>query len=389
MFFISDERSIKDGKTTDIYFSRTEDILRKKKLNPAVAVEIFLRGFPDGYEWGILSGVEECIKLLEGIPGIDLYSMPEGTVFKAEQPVMSIRGKYLDFGRFETPILGFLCHCSGISTKAARCRIAAGQKTVFNFGARRIHPGITPAVERSAYIGGLDGVSTIAGAEAVGMEPVGTMPHALIIIMGDTLEALKSFDEVIDRDVKRIALIDTFNDEKFEAIRISEADGENLYGIRLDTPGSRRGDFKKIIEEIRWELEIRGLDDLKIMVSGGLDEEDIINLGDVVDAFGIGTAISGARVLDFSLDIVEVDSKWIAKRGKMSGQKKVIRCSNCMEDMVVLDIKNAGDYTCKKCGCIFKDLFVNVLKNGKQTEELPSVQEIKGRVLEQLEFLEI
>jgi nicotinate phosphoribosyltransferase len=389
MFFISDEKSIKDGKTTDIYFKRTEEILTKKKLNPEVGAEIFLKGFPDDYGWGVLSGIEECIQLLKDIPGIDLFCMPEGTVFRAEQPVMSIKGKYLDFGRFETPVLGFLCHCSGISTKAARCRIAAKEKTVFNFGARRIHPGITPAVERSAYIGGLDGVSTIAGAEVIGIEPVGTMPHALIIIMGDTLEALKSFDEVIDRDVNRIALIDTFNDEKFEAIRVCETDCANLYGLRLDTPGSRRGDFKKIIEEIRWELDIRGFKHLKIMVSGGLDEADIIDLREIADAFGIGTSISGARILDFSLDIVEVDGHWIAKRGKMSGLKKVIRCSNCLEDMIVLHERNAKDYTCKKCGSRFNELFVNVLKNGKQVLELPSAQEIRGRVLEQLRFLEM
>ncbi len=389
MFYTSDDRSIKDGKTTDIYFKRTEEILKKKNLNPQVGAEIFLKGFPGDYMWGILSGIEECVYLLKDIPGIDLFCMPEGTFFRAGQPVLLVKGKYLDFGRFETPILGFLCHCSGISTKAARCRIAAKERTVFNFGARRIHPAITPAVERSAYIGGLDGVSTIAGAETIGIEPVGTMPHALIIIMGDTVEALRSFDEVIKSDVKRIALIDTFNDEKFEAIRVCEAEGVNLYGLRLDTPGSRRGDYKKIIEEIRWELDIRGFDDLKIMVSGGLDEADIINLREVVDAFGIGTAISGARVLDFSLDLVEVDGRWISKRGKMSGLKKVIRCSSCKCDLIVLYEKNAGDYKCKKCGGSFDELFVNILKNGKQVRRLPSAQEIRRRVLEQLEFLEL
>ena len=389
MFFISDSKTIKDGKTTDIYFQRTEEILKKKHLDPLVGVEIFLKGFPDNYGWGILSGIEECIKLLRDIPGIELSCMPEGTFFRSGQPVMSIKGKYLDFGRFETPILGFLCHSSGITTKAARCRIAAGKRTVFNFGARRIHPGITPAVERSAYIGGLDGVSTIAGAEVIGIKPVGTMPHALIIIMGDTLEALKAFDEVIEGDVSRIALIDTFSDEKFEAIRVAEAKGINLYGLRLDTPGSRRGDFKKIIEEIRWELDIRGFKDLKIMVSGGLDEVDIIELREAADAFGIGTAISGARVLDFSLDIVEVDGNWIAKRGKMSGLKKVIRCRSCMDDMTVLQEENVRDYKCKKCGSDFDELFINVLKDGRQVLDLPSAESIRGRVLGQLEFLEI
>lgn len=389
MFFISGDNDIKSGKTTDIYFKRTEEILRKKKVNPIVSVEIFLKKLPGDYKWGILAGVEECVRLLEGMGGLSLSCMPEGTIFKEDQPVMSIKGRYLDFGKFETPLLGFLCHSSGIATKAARCRIAAGKTPIYSFGARRIHPAITAAVERSAYIGGLDGVSTIAGAEAIGVEPVGTMPHALILILGDTIEAVKAFDEIIKKEVKRIALIDTFNDEKFEAIRIGSKFSKSLYGLRLDTPGSRRGSFKKIIEEIRWELDIRGFGNLKIMVSGGLDEDDIFDLRDHVDAFGVGTSISGARVLDFSLDIVEIEGRPIAKRGKMSGEKKVIICKGCRGCRTVLSGKKADYYKCKNCGGSFEELFIDVLKDGKRVYNLPSAGSIRNRVLKELKSFEI
>lgn len=98
------------------------------------------------------------------------------------------------------------------------------------------------------------------------------MPHALILLMGDTVVATKAFDEVIHPKVRRVSLIDTFNDEKIEAIRVAEALGKKLSGIRLDTPSSRRGDFQKIIEEIRWELDLRGFGHVKIYVSGGMDE---------------------------------------------------------------------------------------------------------------------
>ena len=75
------------------------------------------------------------------------------------------------------------------------------------------------------------------------------MPHALILILiiGDTVEATKAFDEVIDPKVKRVSLIDTFNDEKIEAIRVSEALGKKLFAVRLDTPSSRRGGLQRII----------------------------------------------------------------------------------------------------------------------------------------------
>ncbi len=95
------------------------------------------------------------------------------------------------------------------------------------------------------------------------------MPHSLILIMGDTVEATKAFNRVIDPKIKRISLIDTFGDEKFEAIRVAEGLGEDLFGVRLDTPSSRRGDFKKILEEVRWELDIRGFEKVRLSCKRG------------------------------------------------------------------------------------------------------------------------
>jgi len=389
MFYIAGEEDIKSGKVTDIYFKRSEQILTELGKDAYVTAEIFLKGFPYSYRWGILAGIQESIELLSNGKHITVKCMPEGTAFKAFEPVMTIEGRYLDFGIFETSILGFLCHSSGIATKAARCKLAAGNKPVYSFGARRVHPAVTPMVERCAYIGGAEGVSTVMGAQAIGSEPVGTMPHALILIVGDTVEATRAFDKIIPKKVKRISLIDTFNDEKFEAIRVCQAMGGNISGIRLDTPGSRKGDFVKILEEVRWELDIRGFKDVKLVVSGGLDEQDIISLGQVADSFGVGTAISGARVLDFALDIVEIEGKKIAKRGKMSGAKKVIRCSNCFQDKVVLQEQDAESFNCSNCGSKFGELFVEVIREGKITYDFPQAKEIRDMVLDQFKFLEL
>lgn len=389
MFHIANADDIKKGRLTDIYFKRTEEILKAIGKNPVVKAEIFLKGFPDGYRWGILAGIEETIKLLSDIDKISIRCMPEGMVFKDFQPVMVIEGKYLDFGIYETAILGFLCQASGIATKAARCKLAAGDKLIYSFGARRMHPAITPMVERSAFIGGADGVSTTLGAELTRQEPVGTIPHSLILIMGDTVEATKAFNQVIEPKIKRISLIDTFGDEKFEAIRVAEGLGEALFGIRLDTPASRRGNFKKILEEVRWELDIRGFENVKLVVSGGLDEEDILKLRDIVDAFGVGTAISGAKVLDFSLDIVEIEGKKISKRGKMSGAKKVIRCQNCFSDRIILEDRKVSDYRCVECNSNYKDIFIDAVKEGEILYDFPQASDIRKNAIGQFEFLEL
>lgn len=389
MFHTADPDDIKKGRLADIYFKRTEEILKSRGENPVVKAEIFLKGFPCGYSWGILAGIEESVRLLSSKGTVSVRCMPEGTVFKDFQPVIVIEGRYLDFGVLETAILGFLCQASGIATKAARCKLAAGEKSIYSFGARRIHPAITPMVERSAFIGGVDGVSTTLGAELIGQEPVGTIPHALILIMGDTREATEAFNEVIDPKIKRISLIDTFNDEKFEAIRIAEGLGKALFGIRLDTPASRRGNFKKILEEVRWELDIRGFENIKLFVSGGLDEDDIVDLKDIADAFGIGTAISAARVMDFSLDIVEIEGKKISKRGKKSGAKKVLRCRSCFNDLVVLEDRKASDYKCVKCGGTYSDIFIDAITEGKLLYSFPAASDIKKKAAGQFKFLKL
>ncbi len=325
-FLIVRDEDIKAGITTDKYFIWTEKVLKAKNVNPKVVAEVTTT------KWGIFAGLNDTLKLLEGLP-IDVYAMPEGTLFFPHEPVITIVGNYLDFARYETALLGFICHASGIATQAFKFKLAAGDKGVYSFGTRRVHPALAAMVERSAYIGGVDGVSNFAAEKYIGLKSMGTMPHAMIICFGSQVEAWKSFDEVVDEGVPRTMLIDTYYDEKTEAILVVE-NVKRVDAVRLDTPSSRRGNFRKIIEEVKWELKIRGKDNIKIFVSGGLSLEDVMQLRDIVDAFGVGTSISGARPVDFALDIVERDGKFAAKRGKRGGMKQVYRdWSNFVDEM--------------------------------------------------------
>lgn len=392
MFHIADPEDIKAGKFTDVYFTRTMEVLKAKKIDKRVKAEFIAKRFPEDYNWGVLAGIEEAVYLLKDLP-VKVRAMKEGTIFRAYEPVMEIEGWYTEFGLYETSILGLLCQASGVATKAARCKKAAGDRRVISFGARRIHPAIAPMVERNAFIGGCDGVSVVKDAEMLHEEPSGTMPHALILMMGDTVEATKAFDEVIHPKVRRVSLIDTFNDEKVEAIRVAEAMGERLFGIRLDTPSSRRGDFQKIIEEIRWELNLRGFDHVKIFVSGGLDEKRILNLNPVVDAYGVGTSITNARVIDFAMDIVEIEGEPVAKRGKMSGSKSVLRCSKCYQDRMVPNREKAGSFAkaSNRCSCggRFHELLLPLIQSRKVLQDLPAPQTIRKFVLQQLPHFDL
>jgi len=378
-------REIKAGKVTDIYFERTKEILEAKGIDSHVRAEFVAKGLPRGWPWAVLAGVEECAEAVKGLP-IEVRMMKEGTLFGPSQPVMEISGKYLAFGRYETTLLGLICQASGIATMAARCKKAAGEREVISFGARRMHPIIAPLIDRNAYIGGCDGVSVGLGAELIGKDPVGTMPHALILIMGDTIRATKAFDEVIEPSVRRVSLIDTFNDEKVEAINVARELGDRLYAVRLDTPGSRRGDFLEIMREVRWELDLRGRTEVKILISGGLDEMSIERYNPLADAYGVGTAISNAPVIDFSMDIVEIEGEPIAKRGKLSGSKRVFRCVECGATRVAPARQEPG--TCP-CGGAEEDILVPFASQGALQYDLPTASQIREFVLEQLNKVEL
>lgn len=383
MFHIAEEKEIIEGKVTDVYFQRTLEILNKKDINPTVKAEFVVKNLPEEWSWAVLAGLEEVTLLLKDLP-VKVRAMSEGTIFYPHQPVLEIEGYYQDFCVFETAILGLLCQATGIATKAARYKKLAGGRLVMSFGARRMHPAIAPMIERSAFIGGCDGVSVIKGGQIIGEDPLGTIPHALVICIGSTVNSVKAFDEVIDPDVNRVALIDTFNDEKFECLNVAEALGEKLFAVRFDTPSSRRGDFHHILQEARWELDLRGHDHVKIFVSGGIKEEELPLLNPLVDAYGIGTSISNAPVVDFSMDIVEVDGEPLAKRGKCSGSKKVLRCPKCHEDLILPLTKEVGKC---KCGGRYENLLNPIIKNYIILQDLSEPQKIREYVIEQVKDL--
>jgi nicotinate phosphoribosyltransferase len=349
-----------------------------------VKAEFIAKNLPANWPWALYTGVGEAMELMQHLK-VKVRAMREGSVFYPFEPVMEIEGRYQDFCVYETAILGLICQASGVSTRAARMKKLAGDRLVMSFGARRMHPILAPMIERNAYVGGCDGVAVVKSGEVIGEDPMGTMPHALILCMGSTVEAIKAYDEVLDPKLKRVALIDTFQDEKFEVLNVAEALGKRLYAVRFDTPGSRRGNFYRILEEARWELELRGQGHVKFFVSGGINEEDIPLLNPVVHGYGIGTSISNAPVVDFAMDIVEVDGKPLAKRGKWSGSKRVLVCARCGERRTVPN--DGREVNSCSCGGVVNDVLVPALDNGKPLIAQKTPSGIREAVLQRVKDL--
>ena len=387
--YVATPGEIASGEATDIYFVRTKRLVEEYGLsNVRVRMEVHAYSMPKGYEWAVYAGLEEALAILQGKP-VKVYSLPEGTLFRRKQPVMIIEGRYSDIAVYETAVLGVLRFSTSIATKAARIRLAAGkEKLLLFFGLRALHPAVQPAADRAAYIGGLDGVSGVLSEKYLGLKPRGTMPHALIIVFGDQVKAWKAFADKFEGETPVIALVDTFYDERVEAVMAARALGKRLAGVRLDTPGSRRGRMRDIVEEVRWALDLEGYRHVKIFVSGGIDEEQVRELRDVADGFGVGTSIASAPSIDLSMDIVEIDrgGGWepVSKRGKMPGAKQLYRCS--LSEDYLAPLEGSEPPECSGGGRARPMLEV-YMEDGVLVKDLPGVEEIRDYVLRQLEEL--
>ncbi len=312
--FSATHEEIRKGATADVYFVRTHEILEKEgKSDTVVTVEIF-SGRP-----GIVAGTVECLELLKGLP-LEVWGLEEGEAFSERDTVMRITGPYSAFGPYETALLGILASSSGWATAARECRDAVPDAPFYCFGARHIHPAVAPVMERAAVIGGADGAACILGAKLMGLEPVGTIPHALVLILGDTVKTALAYNTHMPPDAPRTILVDTFHDEAEEALRVAEALGKDMGAVRLDTPAERGGVTAGLVREVRARLDLAGFSHVKIFVSGGLNPERMRKLREAgADAFGVGHYISSAGPIDMTMDIKAIEGRPVAKRGRIPG----------------------------------------------------------------------
>ena len=302
----------------DVYFVRTQTILQKEGLDPVVTMEIFpSRG-------GIFCGIKEVLAVLAAVlpEDAEVWALNEGEPMSRREIILRITAPYSSFGLYETAMLGILAHESGWATAAREVVEAAEGASIISFGARHVHPAVSAQMEYAAIVGGCVTGATAAGAKLAGKSPAGTIPHALILIFGDTVKATEAFDRHMPPECPRIALVDTFHDEAEESLRVAEALGDRLWGVRLDTPVERGRVTPDLVKEVRARLDQAGFPEVKIFVSGGITPERIRLFsaeGAPVDGYGVGSYISGARPIDFTGDLKVVAGKPLAKRGRIPG----------------------------------------------------------------------
>ena len=311
--------SVLVGDTSDVFQQRTLTILRNENINPTVTMEFF----PE--RDGLLCGIREVRSLLERVlpeTGIEVWALDEGDGVAGKEVALRIRAPYNSFGLYETIICGILSSCTGWATAARECVDAADGVPIIATPAKHIHPNVAPTVDYAAVVGGCASCSTVMGARLAGTTPSGSMPHALPLIVGDSVRAMQLFDRHTPQDVPRVAIVDTFNDEAAESLNVAQALRQRLRGVRLDTPPERGGVTVDLVKEVRARLDMAGFRHVEIFVSGGFNPDRIrefTEAGAPVDIFSVGSYISNASPNDFTADIHEVDGEPIAKRGRTPG----------------------------------------------------------------------
>jgi len=241
----------------------------------------------------------------------DVWAMPEGEVYFANEPVVRVTAPIIEAQILESFLLNTINLQSMIASKASRVVNAAGGRKVYDFSLRRTHgrdAGLKAA--RSSYIAGSSGTSCVLAGKLYGIPVVGTMAHAFVMSFKEELESFLAYAQTFPQ--RTILLVDTYDTKKgienaaTVGLYLKEK-GFLLQGIRLDS-----GDIVKLSKLARNLLDKAGLKFVKILASGNLDEFKIkamLDKGAKIDSFGVGTNMgtsSDAPSLDVIYKISEV-----------------------------------------------------------------------------------
>ncbi len=223
----------------------------------------------------------------------DVDAVMEGSVVFAHEPIIRVKGPIIPCQILETSLLNMINFQTLIATKAARLRLAAGDKSILEFGLRRAQ-GADGGISASwaSYIGGCDATSNVLAGKLYGIPVKGTHAHSWVMSFDDELASFRAYAEAMPNN--SIFLVDTYDtlDGVKKAIEVGKwlkHNGHSFQGIRLDS-----GDFAYLSIEARRMLNEAGFADALIFASNDLDEHIIQSLNDQgaqVDVWAVGTKL--------------------------------------------------------------------------------------------------
>lgn len=367
-------------------------------LEPALAYLLALRFTPD--QIAALRGLEVFQGIDEGFftdlaslrfTG-DVWGMREGTVAFAGEPVLRVEAPIEQSQLVETYLLAAISFSTLVASKAARVRLAAGERNVVDFGSRRAHgPQAACWAARASYLAGLDGTSNVWAGCRLGVPVSGTMAHSFVLSFSGEEEAFKAYSKTFAE--RTVLLVDTF--DTLAAVEHASRDRElRFVAIRLDS-----GDIVELSRASRAILDRHEREDVRIVASGDLDETRIAAIlaaGAPVDSFGVGTRMvtsADAPTLQAVYKLVAVGepdrpARGVAKRsaGKRTapGTKQVWR--RCEPDgTMVEDLVTTVDGAPPQGP--WEPLLEPWIRGGRLSREVPALGEIREHARRQLAAL--
>jgi len=371
------------------------------------------------------------LKRCGGFAALSMRAIPEGHVVHPYEPITVVEGPLANAQLLESALLNHLNFQILIATKAARIRESSEGRTVLEFGMRRAQDKGANAGTRAALIGGADFSSNAGMSFALGLPPKGTHAHSMvqsfIALGGSELDAFRAYAEVYPDDC--LLLVDTINTLESglpNAIKVFEElrrKGHKPVGVRLDS-----GDLAYLSIQAAKMLDAAGFPDTVIVLSNQLDELVIWQITSQIRAeaarygadpervisrlvYGVGTSLitsQGAPALDgvYKLVSLKRGSQWVPAikisetpaKTLNPGYKTVWRLYDrrglatadllCLAEedprqQPVVTLRHPTDHTKFRIlqqeeVSSWEPLLVEVLREGKLTYELPTLEQIRA-----------
>ena len=350
------------GLLTDFYELTMAQSYFAERMDGEATFSLFVREYPPGRGYLVAAGVDGALDCLAALSFNDdsvdylrdtgvftedflgylrdfrftgsVRAMAEGALFFTDEPVLEVTAPVIAAQLAETIVINQIQYQTLLATKSARCVDASQGRPLADFAARRTH-GSEAALRmaRTSYMAGFGATSNVLAARRYGIPPTGTMAHSYITSFDNEADAFRAYSRRFpDRSILLLDTYDTINAAHIavDVAKEMEADGHRLTGVRLDS-----GDFDDLSRQVRSILDAAGLDYVRIVASGGLDEyelERLIQGGAPIDMFGVGTRVgvsADAPYCDMVYKMVCYDGRPVMKlstgKSSLPGGKQVFR----------------------------------------------------------------
>ncbi len=381
----------------DMYELTMTQVYHKKQFDERAHFEVFIRKLPANWGFFVMAGLVELKSYLKAFqfseadieflrstgkftddfleflkslkPDVKIRALAEGTVFFPGEPILEVAGPLIHGQILESYILNILGFSIIEATLAARLTLAAGGIPIIDFGLRRSHgPVASVRAARAAQNAGFSATSNLFASRLLDFAPSGTMAHSYVEVHYSEKQAFLNYAELYGEQA--ILVIDTY--EPTAGIKTAAAVAEEFYkrkgvkikGVRIDS-----GEIAPLTKFARKHFKKKGVEFMKIFVSGGLDEfavEKLLAKRAQIDGFGIGTRFAASHYapdLDIAYKLAEYNSRPVSKRSPEKetypGRKTLLRVKkDYYEKDIVLPFNSSPD---------------DMLKPFKSTEQVDAI----------------